>query len=71
MWAGHAWRKEGSLIKTAIEEDLIGKIPLGRRRLGWEDHVRNDVKAVEPNIPRREMAEDRERWQQICLEGWS
>jgi len=33
------WRKEGSLIKTVINEDPIGKGPLGRPRLRWEDRV--------------------------------
>lgn len=33
MWAGHAWRKEGSLIKAVIKENPIGKRPLGRPRL--------------------------------------
>ncbi|VVC43149.1 Hypothetical protein CINCED_3A008861 [Cinara cedri] len=49
MWAGHDWRKEGSFIKAVIKENLTGKIPLGRPRLGWEDRIKKDVKAVEPN----------------------
>lgn len=58
MWAGHAWRIEGSLIKTVIEENLIGKRPLGRPRLRWEDRAGKDVKAVEPNIRRKEVTGD-------------
>lgn len=61
MWDGHVWRKAGSLIKTVIMEDPIGKRPLGRPRLRWEGRVKKDVKAVESNIQRREIAEDRER----------
>lgn len=71
MWASHAWRKEGSFIKAVIKEDPIEKRPLGRPRWWWEDRVKNDVKAVEPNIQWKEVAEDRERWRQICLEGLS
>jgi len=56
MWAGPAWRKEGSLIKTVINEDPIGKRPLGRPRLRWEDRVKKAVKVVEPNISWRETA---------------
>jgi hypothetical protein len=71
MWAGHAWRKEGYFIKMVIKENPIGKRPLGRSRLRWEDRIKNDVKAVEPNIQWRKVAEDRERWRQMCLQGWS
>ncbi|KAL4103846.1 hypothetical protein QTP88_019181 [Uroleucon formosanum] len=35
MWAGHAWRKEGSFIKAVIKENPTGKRPLGRPRL-WD-----------------------------------
>ncbi|CAH1722426.1 unnamed protein product [Aphis gossypii] len=71
MWAGHAWRKEGSFIKAVIKENPTWKRPLGRPRLRWEDRIKKEVKAVEPNTQWREAAEDRERWRQICLQGWS
>ena len=61
MWAGHAWRKEGSFIKAVIKENPTGKRPLGRPRLRWEDRIKKDVKAVEPNTQWREAAEDRVR----------
>ncbi|VVC36480.1 Reverse transcriptase domain [Cinara cedri] len=61
MWAGHAWRKEGSFIKAVIKENPAGK----RYR------IKKEVKAVERNTQWREAAEDRERWRQICLQGWS
>lgn len=62
MWTGHAWRKEGSLIKTVTKENLIGKRSLGRPRLKWEDRVKMDVKVVELKILWGEVEEDRERW---------
>jgi len=71
MWAGHAWRKEGSFIKAVIKENSIGKRPLGRPGLRREDRIKKDVKAVEPNVQWREVAGDRERWWQICLQEWS
>lgn len=69
MWAGHVRRKEGSWIKTIIKEDPLGIRPLGKPRLRWEGRVKKDVKAVETNIQRREIAVDGERWRQICIEG--
>jgi len=34
MWGGgHAWRKQGSLVRQVIEEEPIGKRPLDRPRL--------------------------------------
>lgn len=70
-WAGHAWRKEGSFIKAVIEGNPIGKRPLGRPRLRWEDRIKKDVKAVDPIVHWREVAEDRERWRKFVLQGWS
>lgn len=29
MWEGHAWHKQGSLVRQVIEEEPIGKRPWG------------------------------------------
>ncbi|VVC41357.1 Hypothetical protein CINCED_3A021914 [Cinara cedri] len=34
VWAGHAWRKEGSQLRMILENAPRGKRPLGRPRLG-------------------------------------
>lgn len=39
MWAGHARKKEDSLIKAVFKENPTGKRPLGRPQLLWEDHI--------------------------------
>jgi len=36
MWAGHAWRKNDTMIKAVIEEDSVLKRPLDRPRLRWK-----------------------------------
>lgn len=41
---------EGLFIKIVIKKDPIGKKPLGRSRLHWEDRIKKDFKAVEPSI---------------------
>ncbi|KAF0753777.1 ribosome biogenesis protein TSR3 isoform X1 [Aphis craccivora] len=70
-WAGHAcWRVE-SIVRTTIKENPVGKRPLGRPRLRWEDCVKRDVENIEPEIPWRVVAEDRDRWREICLAVWS
>jgi len=46
IWAGHAWRKEGSLLRIVLENAPLGKRPLGRPRLRWEDRVKEDVEKV-------------------------
>lgn len=61
MWTGHACRKEGSFTKAVIKENPIKKRPLGRPRLQWEDRIKKYIKAVEPNVKWREVAEDRQR----------
>lgn len=70
MWAGHAWRKEGSFIEVVIKENPIGKRSLGRQRR-WEDRIKKDVKAVELNVQWRQFARDKGRWLKICFQGWS
>lgn len=49
MWANHAWRKQGSLVRQLID-DLIGKRPLERSRLRREDCVKKDIKTIGPDI---------------------
>ncbi|VVC44605.1 Reverse transcriptase domain [Cinara cedri] len=71
VWAGHAWRKHDSLIRRVIEENPVGRRPLGRPRLRWEDCVRRDTETVEPECHWQEVAEDRDRWQYVYLEVWS
>jgi len=62
VWAGHAWRKHDSPIGKVIEEKPVGRRPLGRPWLRWEDCVKRDAEAVEPNSHWQEIAEDRDRW---------
>jgi hypothetical protein len=58
-WAGHAWRNQGSIIRSVIENNLAGKRPLDRPRLRWEDCVIKDGKRIEDSLQWREEAEDR------------
>jgi len=46
MQGGHARRKQGSLVRQVIEEEPIGKRPLGRPRLRWEDCVKKGLNKV-------------------------
>ncbi|VVC38751.1 Reverse transcriptase domain [Cinara cedri] len=71
VWARHAWRKHDSLIRRVIEENPVGRRPLGRPRLRWEDCVRRDTETVEPEYHWQEVAEDRDIWQYVYLEVWS
>jgi hypothetical protein len=48
VWAGHVWRNHDSLIRRVIEENPVGRRPLGRPRLRWEDCVKRDAGTVEP-----------------------
>jgi len=43
--AGHAWRKQGALVKQVIEENPMGKRPLRRPKLRWEDGVKREVES--------------------------
>jgi len=70
-WAGHSWRKTGSLIKIVQENAPKGKRPLGRPRLRWEDRIKEDIKKVRPGFDWKVLALDRETWRQICWTTWS
>lgn len=48
------------MIRIVIEEDSIGKRPLGRLRLRLEDCVERDVRMVGLNSQWRESVEDGE-----------
>jgi hypothetical protein len=67
QWAGHAWRKEGTLIRMVQRGTPQGKRPVGRPRLRWEDQVRKDVQVTDPSADWKVLALDRVKWQDICL----
>lgn len=66
MWASHAWRKEGLLLRMVLENAPLGKRPLGGSRLRWEDGVKKGVEKERPRMDWRESSMDRENWMQIC-----
>ena len=66
-WAGHAWRKQGSLVKRVIVEERIGKRPLDRPKLRWKDGKKKEVEKIDPGVKWREATEDRDRWQSVLF----
>lgn len=50
--------KKDTMIKAVIEEEPIGKRPLSRLRLRWEDCVKKDVETVDPGTNWMDLAED-------------
>lgn len=65
IWAGHDWRKEGSLLRTVLENAPLGKRPLGRPRLRWEDRVKEVVDKVKSGEDWKKLSLERENWRQI------
>jgi len=66
QWAGHARRSRNPLIRVVLEEGSIGKIPLGRARLRWDD-----IEALGGGLDWKTQASDRENLRQGCVSGWS
>lgn len=64
---GHAWWRVGSIVRTTIKKNPVGKRPLGRPRLRWEDCVKVDAGSIKPKVPWRIAVEDRDGWREICL----
>jgi len=40
QWAGHSWRKEGSMIKLVQAGDPTSKRPLRHPRARWKDRMK-------------------------------
>jgi len=53
------------------DENPVGKRPLGRPRLRWEDVIRKDVKTLNGGRDWKTRAVDREGWRIGCVMGWS
>lgn len=70
-WTGHVWFKQGSIVKRVVEEDPMGKRPLGKPKLRWKDSVKKGVKKIEPEINRRETTVNRDRRPDLYLAVWS
>lgn len=71
-------RKNQNEIKlglcSVVENIYVSKkyIPYTvRPRLRREDYVKNNAGGIKPEIPWRVVAEDRDRWWEICLAVWS
>ncbi|XP_016662475.1 uncharacterized protein LOC107884580 [Acyrthosiphon pisum] len=70
-WAGHAMRSRNSLLKMVLEQNPVGKRPLGRPKLRWEDVVKKDVEDLGGGANWKNLAMDRVGWRIGCETGWS
>jgi len=75
-WAGHAVRKQDSMVQRVLQENPKRKRPLGRPRLRWEDGIKKDFLsaggAEYNHMDWKEVAENREEWERICsMARWS
>lgn len=71
QWAGHVMRNQNNIIRMTMDENPIGKRPLGRPRMRWEDMIKKDVEALNGGPDWRVRALDREGWKIGCVTGWS
>jgi len=75
-WAGHAFRKQYSMVQRVLQENSKSNRLLDRSRLRWEDEIKRDfliAGGVEyDHNDWKEVAENREEWEKICsLLKWS
>jgi hypothetical protein len=54
-----------------IEQNFVGKRPLGRPRMRWKDIIKKDVEQLGDVSNWRNLALDREGWELGCKTGWS
>lgn len=53
-----------------MEQNLRGKIPLGKSKTRWEDLVKKDVQSLNEGMNWKERLMDREEWRIGCEMGW-
>jgi hypothetical protein len=71
QWASHARRSQNNIIRMTMDENPVGKRPLGRPRLRWEDMIKKDVLALNEGPDMKKRALDRKGWRIGCVTGWS
>jgi len=54
-----------------MNDNSVGKRPLGRPRLGWEDVIIRDVEAPDGGLDWKVQVADRGGWRIGCVMGWS
>jgi hypothetical protein len=52
-----------------IEQNHVGKRPLGRPRMRWKDIIKKDVEQLGGFSDWRNLALDREGWKFVCETG--
>jgi hypothetical protein len=70
-WAGHAIRSQNSLLRMVLEQNPVGKRPLGRPKLRWEDLVKRDIEDLGGGANWKDLAMNRDAWRIGCETGWS
>jgi hypothetical protein len=70
-WAGHAMRSQNSLLRMVLEQNPVGKRPLERPKLRWEDLVKRDIEDLGGGANWKDLAMDRDAWRIGCETGWS
>ena len=69
-WAGHVARMdEASLCRQVMEGRPLGRRPLGRPRLRWQDTVVSDLRQLGVDDPDNwiQLAQDRRGWRNLVL----
>ena len=66
-WARHVARmEEGRSAFKILTGKSVGKIPLGRPRLRWEDNIRMDLEEIGINAGKWvDSAQDRDYWRAL------
>jgi hypothetical protein len=70
-WSGHARRSQNLLLHAVFEQNPVGKRPLGRSRMRWENIIKKDVEQLGGVTDWRNLVLDREGWNIVCETGWS
>jgi hypothetical protein len=53
--------------RRGVYRVLVGKEPLGRPRLGWENNIKINLQEVCWSMEWIELAQDTDRWREIVM----
>lgn len=70
-WTGHAMRSQNSLVRAVLDQNPIGKRPLGRPKMRWEDIVKMDVEELGGRPNWKGLAMNIDGWRIGYETGWS
>lgn len=70
-WTEHIMRSRNSLLRIVIELNSVGKTPLRRPKMKWEDTIKRKLEVLLNGLNWKMLALNRNTWRVFCELVWS